>query len=351
MTDPTTDLGKRVVIATMQTASSKEFLASIQGGPHLLVVADEVHQSGSPQNSKLYTLKSGFRLGLSATPIRYGDPEGTQKLFEYFGPIIQPTVTLHDAIMAGRLVEYEYKPHAVHLTAEEVEDWKVFTFRIRQEMARQKDDADGKKPMSESVKMLLIRRSRIAKKAKSKVLLASAIISSSFIKGQRWLVYCEDKNQLVEVISTLKDKNLEPLRYHTDMEGDKAATLAHFKTFGGIMVSIKCLDEGVDIPTVDHALILASSQNPRQFIQRRGRVLRKAKWKNIAIVHDAIVVPVNLDEEPELTSLLKSEFVRAIEFAKSAINADAAAELRLIAANLGFDPDNSDYAGIEEDEE
>lgn len=351
MTDPSPDLGKRVLIATMQTASSDKFLASIQGGSHLLVVADEVHQSGSPQNSKLYSLKSGSRLGLSATPIRYGDPDGTRKMFDYFGPVIPPPVTLQDAIKAGRLVDYEYKPHAVFLTSEEAEEWKALTLKIRWEMARQDEGADGKKALSDAAKMLLIRRSRIAKKAKNKIPLASDILKSSFSEGQRWLVYCEDKKQLAEVIDALKAKGLEPLRYHTDMDGDKAATLAHFKTFGGIMVSIKCLDEGVDIPAVDHALILASSQNPRQFIQRRGRVLRKAKWKNLAVIHDAIVVPVSLEDEPEQTSLLKSEFVRAIEFAKSAINADAAGELRRIAANLGFDPDAPDDIGIEEDEE
>lgn len=351
MTDPSPDLGKRVLIATMQTASSDKFLASIQGGSHLLVVADEVHQSGSPQNSKLYSLKSGSRLGLSATPIRYGDPDGTRKMFDYFGPVIPPPVTLQDAIKAGRLVDYEYKPHAVFLTSEEAEEWKALTLKIRWEMARQDEGADGKKALSDAAKMLLIRRSRIAKKAKNKIPLASDILKSSFSEGQRWLVYCEDKKQLAEVIDALKEKGLEPLRYHTDMDGDKAATLAHFKTFGGIMVSIKCLDEGVDIPAVDHALILASSQNPRQFIQRRGRVLRKAKWKNLAVIHDAIVVPVSLEDEPEQTSLLKSEFVRAIEFAKSAINADAAGELRRIAANLGFDPDAPDDTGIEEDEE
>ncbi len=351
MTDPSPDLGKRVVIATMQTASSDEFLAVVEGGPHLLLVADEVHQSGSPQNSKLYSLKTGSRLGLSATPIRYGDPDGTRKMFDYFGPVIPPPVTLQDAIRAGRLVEYEYKPHAVRLTAEEVKEWKALTLKIRWEMARQEEGSDGKKGLSEAAKMLLIRRSRIAKKAANKVPLASDILISSFVGGQRWLVYCEDKNQLAEVIDALKIKGLEPLRYHTDMEGDKDATLAHFKTFGGIMVSIKCLDEGVDIPAVDHALILASSQNPRQFIQRRGRVLRKAKWKNLAVIHDAIVVPVSLEDEPEQTSLLKSEFVRAIEFAKSAINADAAVELRRIAANLGFDPDAPDDTGIEEDDE
>lgn len=351
MTDPSPDLGKRVLIATMQTASSDKFLASIQGGSHLLVVADEVHQSGSPQNSKLYSLKSGSRLGLSATPIRYGDPDGTRKMFDYFGPVIPPPVTLQDAIKAGRLVDYEYKPHAVFLTSEEAEEWKALTLKIRWEMARQDEGADGKKALSDAAKMLLIRRSRIAKKAKNKIPLASDILKSSFSEGQRWLVYCEDKKQLAEAIDALKAKGLEPLRYHTDMDGDKAATLAHFKTFGGIMVSIKCLDEGVDIPAVDHALILASSQNPRQFIQRRGRVLRKAKWKNLAVIHDAIVVPVSLEDEPEQTSLLKSEFVRAIEFAKSAINADAAGELRRIAANLGFDPDAPDDTGIEEDEE
>lgn len=351
MTDPSPDLGKRVLIATMQTASSDKFLASIQGGSHLLVVADEVHQSGSPQNSKLYSLKSGSRLGLSATPIRYGDPDGTRKMFDYFGPVIPPPVTLQDAIKAGRLVDYEYKPHAVFLTSEEAEEWKALTIKIRWEMARQDEGADGKKALSDAAKMLLIRRSRIAKKAKNKIPLASDILKSSFSEGQRWLVYCEDKKQLAEVIDALKAKDLEPLRYHTDMDGDKAATLAHFKTFGGIMVSIKCLDEGVDIPAVDHALILASSQNPRQFIQRRGRVLRKAKWKNLAVIHDAIVVPISLEDEPEQTSLLKSEFVRAIEFAKSAINADAAGELRRIAANLGFDPDAPDDTGIEEDEE
>ena len=351
MTDPAPDLGKRIVIATMQTASSEEFLSALKGGSHLLVVADEVHQSGSPQNSKLYLLKSGSRLGLSATPIRYGDPDGTRKMFDYFGPVIPPPVTLQDAIEAGRLVEYEYKPHAVRLTAEEVEEWKALTLKIRWEMSRQTEGVDGKKPLSEAAKMLLIRRSRIAKKAANKVPLAADILKSSYAEGQRWLIYCEDKTQLSEVIYALKLKGLEPLRYHTDMEGDKDGTLAHFKTFGGIMVSIKCLDEGVDIPAVDHALVLASSQNPRQFIQRRGRVLRKKKWKNLAVIHDAIVVPVSLEDEPEQTSLLKSEFVRAIEFSRSAINADAAVELRRIAANLGFDPDAPNDTGIEEDEE
>jgi superfamily II DNA or RNA helicase len=351
MTDPSPDLGQRIVIATMQTASSDDFLSLVRQGQHLLVVADEVHQSGSPKNSNLYALEAGGRLGLSATPIRYGDPEGTRKMFGYFGPVIPPAVTLQDAIQAGRLVEYEYRPHPVHLTTEEVAAWKVLTDKLRREIARLQKSSNIRPELSEEAKILLIRRSRIAKKAANKNQLAADVLSSTFSDGQRWLIYCEDKAQLSVVIDELKAKGLAPLRYHTDMEGDRDATLAHFKEFGGVLVSIRCLDEGVDIPLVDHALILASSQNPRQFIQRRGRVLRKAKWKNIAVVHDAIVVPVSLEDEPEQASLLKSEFIRAIEFSKSAINMDAAAELRHIAANLGFDPDAPFGVGVEEDDE
>jgi superfamily II DNA or RNA helicase len=270
-------------------------------------------------------------------------------MFGYFGNVIPPPITLADAIKAGRLVEYEYTPHPITLTAEESEQWKRLTLQIVREMGASKDGE--REPLTDKAKMLLIRRSRIAKKAENKIALAASVLGRHYDEGNRWLVYCEDQTHLEAVIGALRAIGLNPLRYHSDMEGDKDAALGHFRTFGGIMVSIRCLDEGVDIPAVDHALILASSQNPRQFIQRRGRVLRKAPWKHLAAIHDAIVVPVNLEDEPEQTSLLKSEFVRAVEFAKSALNRDAAAELREIAARLGFDPDETTDAGIEEERE
>lgn len=349
ITDPSPELGPRVVLATMQTAAGDDFLSTVRSGDHLLVVADEVHQSGSPFNSRLYGLRSGGRLGLSATPIRYGDPEGTRAMFGYFGEVVPPPITLADAIKAGRLVEYEYMPHPVTLTAEEADDWKRLTLKIRREMGAAKGEDGGPAPLSDKVKMLLIRRSRIAKKAANKIALAADVLGKNYDEGDRWLVYCEDQNHLQAVIDALRAIGLSPLRYHTGMAGDKDATLAHFRTFGGIMVSIRCLDEGVDIPAVDHALILASSQNPRQFVQRRGRVLRKAPWKHMATIHDAVVMPVSIDDEPEQAALLKSEFVRAVEFAKSAINRDAGAELREIAARLGFDPDETSEVGIEEE--
>lgn len=340
--------GGRIVLATMQTASSDRFRAGVIQGQHLLLVADEVHQIGSPENSKILEINAGSRLGLSATPIRYGDPVGTQKIFQYFGGVIPPPFTLIDAIGCGRLVPYEYYPHAINLTAEEADEWKALSRIISLEVAKQKDEERGSP--NERIKMLLIRRSRIAKKATKKVELAREVLRAEFKEGQHWLIYCEDSDQLTEVLRVTRDDGLSPIEYHSAMTGNRDATMAWFRTYGGPLVSIRCLDEGVDIPVVSHALILASSQNPRQFIQRRGRVLRKVPGKHLAVIHDAIVVPASLDDEPEQTSLLKSEMLRSMEFAKSAINKMAGAELRDIAANLGISTDLLGDAGVEEDD-
>lgn len=347
-TDP--DLGmNRVVLATMQTAATETFLRAVHGGPHLLMIADEVHQIGSPFNAQALAIESGASLGLSATPIRYGDPEGTALIFKRFGPIIPPPITLQDAIKAGRLVNYEYHPHAVHLDEEEAAKWKSLTTQIRYEMARNKSDEQGG-GLSEKAKMLLIARSRIAKKARLKPGLAASIICKAYEEGQRWLVYCEDSGQLAQTMDLLAKGGLRPIEYHTGMEGDRSAALEWFKSFGGVLVSIKCLDEGIDIPAVSHAFILASSQNPRQFIQRRGRVLRKSADKQMAVIHDAIVVPVDPENESDQISLLKAELVRALEFANSALNKGAGARLRAMALSMGLNVDDPADIGIEEEE-
>lgn len=339
----------RVIIATMQTAAIDTFRQFLYQGSHLMMIADEVHQIGSPYNSNCLKIDAGSRLGLSATPKRFGDPEGTAKIFEFFGPVVPPPITLADAVKAGRLVEYEYHPHPISLTAEEADDWKKYTNQIRVEILKAKND-EGEIKLSDRIKMLLIQRSRIAKKASGKPRLAAEIIKKNYEAGQSWLIYCEDSDQLSETIQQLTLEGINPVEYHTSMVGDQDATLDWFRKFGGVLVSIKCLDEGVDIPAVTHALILASSQNPRQFIQRRGRVLRKSPGKYLAYIHDAIVVPVSIDDEPEQLSLLKSELLRAIEFSNSAINKSAGAELREIARKIGFDPDESGNDGIEEEE-
>lgn len=338
----------RVVISTMQTASSDAFINGLYQGNHLLIVADEIHQIGSAKNSLALAIKSGVSLGLSATPIRYGDPEGTNRIFERFGPVIPPPITLQDAIASGRLVPYEYFPHPVHLNDDEADRWKKLTKQISFELSKAKG-SEGNGVLTERAKLLLIQRSRIAKKAAIKTGLATGVIKREFSEGQSWLVYCEDSDQLGEMLSKLREAGLRPLEYHSNMIGDKVETLNWFRKFGGILVSIKCLDEGVDIPAVSHAFILASSQNPRQFIQRRGRVLRKSAGKELAVIHDAIVVPV--DVESEQISLLKAELIRALEFAGSALNSAAGSDLRRIALEMGIDPSHEVSAAIEEDTE
>lgn len=339
VTQPGQGLGIRIVLATMSTARLADFREGVWEGDHLMVVADEVHEIGSAENSKSLTIKSGARLGLSATPRRYGDPLGTSKIFDYFGPIVEPPFTLEDAIKQGRLVEYEYHPEPIRLTATESEAWEVATREISQEYARSKKDDSGSPVITPRLQNMLIQRSRIAKKASAKVPYAVSVVEEYFVEGQSWLVYCEDQYQLAETLSALRSKGFDPCEYHTNMEGDSAASLDWFKRFGGIMVSIRCLDQGVDIPKISHAIILASSQNPRQFIQRRGRVLRVCPGKHKAVIFDAVVVPVCLDQEPGQLSLLKSELQRSIQFSKSAMNKSGSNKLITIAIELGIDPE------------
>ena len=207
----------RVILATMQTASKEEFRKRLGSGEHLLVVADEVHQLGSFQNAKLLTIDAGARLGLSATPDRYGDPGGTSRILEYFAGVVDPPFTLRDAIDAGVLVPYEYFPHKVTLAANESLEWREISAQIRREVAKLHTPDGATIKLTERIKLLLIERARIAKQAKAKVPLASAVLREHFVAGQRWLVYCDDLNQLKDVLEQLRAAGFEANEYHSQM--------------------------------------------------------------------------------------------------------------------------------------
>jgi len=347
-------LGQRVILSTMQTARSEDFARRVRGGNHLLLIADEVHRTGSTENRQLFELKSGARLGLSATPRRYGDPDGTAAIFSYFGGVVGDVFSLRDAIAANRLCPYEYHSHLISLDENETEKWAIETKKIQRLLAR---SAPGNElitlgSMPSEVKMLLIQRARIAKKASRKIDLSVKILTENFESGQSWLVYCDDSSQLSAVKAALKAKELPVNEYHTGMGGDPEETLRWYRRHGGILVSIKCLDEGVDIPEISHALILASSQNPREYIQRRGRVLRvppPPTTKTVAVVHDALVITPLLEQEKEQLSLVKSEIARALEFAGGALNRDAKTRLLELAVSLGLDISQVADTGLEED--
>ena len=328
-----------VVLAINDTASSKNFTDQLINLKNILLVVDEVHAVGSKQNSHILDYTFGYRLGLSATPERYRDVEGTKKIFDFFGGIIPPEVSLKDALKSGRLVPYDYYPTLTHLNAVEEESWINLTKKIINYIRF--NDVDIKAGKQDKIlSQMLINRSRIAKKAHSKVSAVSNILSDSYNEGEHWLVYCEDREQLNEINDALILENINSFIYVSDMEGSPSAELDAFTNQSGVLLSIRCLDEGVDIPKISHAIIVASSQNPRQFIQRRGRVLRRSNNKLNAVIYDCLVVPLDTSDETKFDGLILSEAKRSIEFARTARNAASAeAVLRNILINIGDDPD------------
>ena len=344
----------RIILATMDTACSEDFVKNVSQGKHLFVVVDEVHRLGSPRRRNALNIDAGARLGLSATPRRYGDPEGTAVLFDYFGGLVPPPYTLNDAIKSGVLTKYFYNPLTITLTQKEQEEWNDVTKQIRQLMARMKSNgnADISITSNTRLKQLLINRARIVKNASGKVPLAINLLLREYVGGQSWIIYCDNITQLKKVLNGAIDAGFDAFEYYADMEGDRDETLRYFAKNGGVLVSIKCLDEGVDIPSTTHALILASSQNPREFIQRRGRILRNSPGKLFAHLYDAITVPVvETEETPKSMSIIIGELSRAIEFGLGAENPACVTDLKNIAVDYQIDYNSLQNTGIEEDDD
>jgi superfamily II DNA or RNA helicase len=338
----------------MQTAAMSEFRTAVRQGSHLFMVADEVHRTGSANHLQLFSLDTGPRLGLSATPHRAGDPVGTARILDYFNGIVPPPFTLQDAIKSGALTPYFYHVHPVNLTDTEQEDWDQITKRIRRLTAQ---NASAKEPNPDSefqVKKLLIERGRLLKQAEHKAAMAATIAAATYHPGERWIVYCDDLTQLGAVRAEMARLGLDSLEYHSAMVGDKERTIRLFEVNGGIVVSIRCLDEGVDIPSVTHALILASSKNPREYIQRRGRVLRRAEGKSVAHIHDILVLPASVEQPDEgedpRVNILGGEITRSLEFGKSALNPAAITDLERIALRYARDYKALLGAGYEDEE-
>jgi superfamily II DNA or RNA helicase len=336
------DEASRVAIATLHTASSDAFRSALGDAPRVLFVADEAHRLGSPVFRRLLEVDAAARLGLSATPERFGDAGGTAAVLDFFSPVLEPRYGLTEAIRDGVLTPYAYHPHVVSLTDQEQEAWDAYSARIARRVAAASDGVED-----EGARRLLIERSRIAKRATAKIDLASEVLERDVGPGERWLVYCDDRAQLAAVREAATRAGIRTTEYHSAMEGDRVATLDDLAASPGVLVSIRCLDEGVDLPAVTHALILASSRNPREFIQRRGRILRRHPGKVRAHLHDAIVVPSATATRPD--RLLLAELARAVEFAREAVNPEAAIDLEIICARFGVDPTSLASTGEEND--
>lgn len=353
-TSPSDSMNK-ITIAIMDTACSGQFMNSVLPGEHLLVVADEVHRIGSSARRNILNIDAHERLGLSATPIRYGDVEGTNAIFDYFGGIVEPVFSLEDAIQTNVLTKYYYHPMQISLTEQEQDEWNELTKIINKIIASNGGSNRNISAVIEEnsrLQMKMIERSRIIKQASGKAPLALSVIRDNYKYGEHWIVYCDNQAQLREVLNLLLDNDYDAYEYHSDMSGDREQTLKYFDRNGGMLVSIRCLDEGVDIPATTHALILASSKNPREFIQRRGRILRKYEGKYFAHLYDAIVVPPkSYDDNDKSASIIETELMRAIQFGSWAENPSCVSDLKIIAMRYGIDCESVKDGGYEYDED
>lgn len=342
----------RLILATVQTASKPDFLARIEGGINLMIVADEVHRLGSARNRQIMREDVfGPRLGLSATPERYGDPDGTQAVLSFFGPVLTPRYGLADAIRDGVLTPYFYRPHAIRFEPDEAQNYQAASREIAKLQARQRS-GDPSPGLGERLQRALFARARLVKKARGKIDLAIQVMREHYRPGDRWLIYCDDGTQLGAVDAGLVSAGISTLPYHSTMAGDREATLRWLELRGGVVTAIRCLDEGVDVPAISHALILASSKNPREFVQRRGRVLRRHEGKALAYIHDAIVLPPvdQVEEAVDARSdaMTAGELVRAIEFASFAANPGAGADLERFAIQAGIEWSQMEEMGVED---
>ena len=310
------DFGPRIVVSVIGSAVSEEFLKRLMTGKHLMVVGDEVHTLGQTQCIPLLNKLQdcGAFLGLSATYSRFGDPDGTERIEKLFGYPLKPSFSIKEAIKSGRLVNYDYNIANCYLTPSESDAYESLSKDIEKFMAREKGTTF--KSFSKFLQILIFKRAKIIKQAEGKTLLARKILEENYQTKDRWLVYCDDVNQINRIEESLKGLNLPILKYYDAMSGDKLETLNYFGEKGGVLLAIKCLDEGIDIPSATHALILASSQNPREYIQRRGRVLRSnpESGKNHAYIFD----PITLTDQD--IPVQKSELARMISFAQDADN-------------------------------
>lgn len=315
------------ILAVHKTASMDKFAAAIRRLPvkDTLLIGDEAHGLGASHLRKALTENAGLRLGLSATPRRWFDDEGTDTIFHYFGPTCFE-YSLDEAI--GKfLTPYEYYPQLVSLTDVEVERYEEITQKIVAIAAAAKHDSK----IRERLQRLLLQRARIISSAQQKLpallLLLRRIQDDYRLRREEpngILIYCAPggHRDVLQAVAALG------LRCHEFVHevglSEREKLLTQFdKGDIQVLVAIKCLDEGIDVPSTRVAFILASSTNPREFVQRRGRILRKAEGKDRAVIYDFLVAPsperLGMKLGADVT-ILQREMPRFAEFASSAMN-------------------------------
>lgn len=324
-----------------------------------LIIADEVHNLGARSLRTALPAHIHYRLGLSATWRREHDNEGTEAIRSYFDRPVE-SYSLKQALDDGVLCPYSYHPVLVRLTDDEYDEYLDLTQQIGRLVGPDVDFDD-----SPRLQALLIQRARLLATVEMKIPTLVSLLSSRKNTTHN-LIYCGDGSVETEAFPGLerqidavtraigRDVEMSVAKYVADTPLTTRHDLRHRFAKGRTqcLVAIRCLDEGVDIPETKRAFILASSTNPRQFIQRRGRILRRAPEKDLAEIFDFIVEPPPDTLEPtnpcyQITRrLFRRELNRISEFANLAVNGPEAMSLLLpLRDSLGlldFDQENAD---------
>ena len=310
----------------------------------ILLVVDEAHNFGARSYAKLLDSRFTYRLALSATLDRHRDDVGTEFLYDFFGKKCIE-YTLERAIAEDKLTKYKYFPVLVYLTVDELQLYEQKSYEMSKCLVKGKD---GNYKLNKRGEILALQRARIIAGASQKLDALREQIEP-YAKSNNMLVYCGATNVLddsddcsstnsadirqIEMVTKIlgNEFNMEVAKFTSEEDIETRNTIKEMFQKGDrlqAIVAIKCLDEGVNIPGICTAFILASTTNPKEYIQRRGRVLRKADNKPFAEIYDFITLPRKLDSVSSLTleqakrdlSLVKNELARMKEFGRLSMN-------------------------------
>ena len=324
------------ILVPYKTFGDSKFSADIEdlGYKDMIFLADEMHnlvtdRCISALNEDVYA----YRLGLSATPIRLWRPEDSQKVISFFGKDSY-IFTLERAIKEEFLVPYNYHIYPVYLTTEEFEDYCV----LSKEIGRYNAIGEKNNDSNDYSKRLMLKRARIKKNAENKLLVLSNIIDEMRKRHvfDRALIYSDNEGYLEKIQKMLQKKNIITSKYTGNEslnERLKITESLRNKNISAI-VAIKCLDEGVDIPCARNAFFVSSNTDPREYVQRLGRVLRldKESEKKRSMIYDFVVLPPKgvsfetIEERRVARNLVRNEIIRVKYFYSLANNKEDAME-------------------------
>jgi len=329
-----------VVNKTLKTEHFQD-LASQLDPSRLIFIGDECHHHSSEGYVEKMLPGSKFRIGLSATPFHYLDEERNDRLRAIYDRSVF-TYTLADAVRDRVLTPYEYHPIPVELTLPESAEYLELSDQIARLFVQSKGSKD--KQANQRLTSLLMRRSRLIGSAANKLPALDNLLEEQKRVDPYSLFYCGDGRTQIEpddldddpegvddisvkqrhAVSQLLAARGVRVSPFTSEENrlQRREILRRFKEGETeALVAIRCLDEGIDVPACRTAYLLASSRNPRQFVQRRGRILRRSEGKEFAKIYDFVVV---LPEEyvsssQDASDFLKNELGRVADFAQNSL--------------------------------